>query len=162
MLSHVEMVSLQAEHHVLVPVDSFRSEEEYVIYLIHQVAYKTAAAMARNRLVLDFGCNNGYGCTILNSTSESVTGVDVSAQAITAAHEKYRDSDIRFEVVDGNASSLVGEAFEVITSFQVIEHIVDAASYLNNLKTLLNEDGLGVLTTPNAGLRLFEGMRPWN
>ncbi len=162
MLSHDDMLKLQAEHHDLVTIESFRSEKQYVLHLMHQKPYEITAELARNKRALDFGCNIGYGSAILNRTSQSVTGVDVSPQAIAAARERYGESGIRFQVIDGHGSALEGESFDVISSFQVIEHIVDVDSYLHQLRRLLTADGLVVLTTPNAVLRIYPGMRPWN
>ncbi len=162
MLSHDDMLKLQVEHHDFVTIESFRSEKQYVLHLMHQKPYEIAAELARNKRALDFGCNIGYGSAILNRESQSVTGVDVSPQAIAAAKERYGDAGIRFQLIDGRSSALEGESFDVISSFQVIEHIVDVNSYMRQLRRLLTADGLVVLTTPNAVLRIYPGMRPWN
>lgn len=162
MLKHDDMLRLQAEQHGLVNVDHFRSEKQYVLHLIHQKPYEVAAELARNKRTLDFGCNIGYGSAILNRTSLSVTGVDVSLQAIAAAKERYGDTGVRFEVIRGGSPVLEGESFDIIVSFQVLEHIVDVRSYMRQLCGLLARDGLIVLTTPNAVLRIYPGMRPWN
>ncbi|MDH3671879.1 MAG: class I SAM-dependent methyltransferase [Gammaproteobacteria bacterium] len=162
MLSHDDMLKLQAEHHDLVTIESFRSEKQYVLHLMHQKPYEIAGEIARNKRALDFGCNIGYGSAILNKTSQSVTAVDVSPQAIAAAKARYGASGIQFRVIDGHGLALEGERFDVISSFQVIEHIVDVGSYMRQLRRLLTADGLVVLTTPNAVLRVYPGMRPWN
>jgi 2-polyprenyl-3-methyl-5-hydroxy-6-metoxy-1,4-benzoquinol methylase len=162
MLSHDDMLKLQAEHHDLVPTESFHTKEQYVLHLMHLKSYEVAAEIARNKRTLDFGCNIGYGSAILNTTSQSVTGVDVSPQAIAAAKARYAESGVRFEVVDGHSAPLQSGSFDVIASFQVIEHIVDVDSYIRQLRRLLTADGLVVLTTPNAVLRVHPGMRPWN
>jgi 2-polyprenyl-3-methyl-5-hydroxy-6-metoxy-1,4-benzoquinol methylase len=162
MLSHDDMLKLQADHHELVATERFRSEKQYALHLMHQKPYEIAAELARDKRVLDFGCNVGYGSAILNRTSQSVTGVDVSPQAIAAAQERYGESGIRFRLIDGHSPVLEGESFDVISSFQVIEHIVDVDSYLRQLRGLLATDGLIVLTTPNAALRIYPGMQPWN
>jgi 2-polyprenyl-3-methyl-5-hydroxy-6-metoxy-1,4-benzoquinol methylase len=162
MLSHDDMLKLQADHHDLVVIEKFQSEKQYTLHLMHRKPYEIAADLARDKRALDFGCNIGYGSAILNGTCQSVTGVDVSPQAIAAAIERYGESGIRFQVIDGHRPALDGESFDVISSFQVIEHIVDVDSYLRQLHRLLAADGLIVLTTPNAALRIAPGMRPWN
>jgi len=55
MLSHEEMVSLQAEKHELIKMDQFQSIEEYNIHLIHTAAYEQAAKFAENKIILDLG-----------------------------------------------------------------------------------------------------------
>lgn len=162
MLSDDDMAALQAEEHGLVTFERFRTEEAYVLHLLHRKPYEVAAELARDRRVLDFGCNVGYGSAILDETSRSVTGVDVSAEAIAAAREAFGATGIRFEVIDARGEALAGERFDVVTSFQVIEHIVDAGAYLRRLRGMLAPDGVVVLTSPNARLRIHPGMRPWN
>lgn len=162
MLSHDDMLTLQAEHHDLVTVESFRSEKQYVLHLMHQKAYEVAAEFAHSKRALDFGCNIGYGTAILNRTAQSVTGIDVSPRAIAAAKKKYAAQGIRFQLTDGGGAALQSESFEIITSFQVLEHIVDVDLHMRHLRSLLTRDGLIVLTTPNAALRIYPGMRPWN
>lgn len=46
-------------------------------------------------------------------------------------------------------------------SCQVIEHIVDLAIYISEIKRVLKDDGLVMFTTPNAAIRLEKSMRPW-
>ena len=40
MLSHEEMVGLQAESHELIEEEKIRTKEEYVLHLIHTAAYE--------------------------------------------------------------------------------------------------------------------------
>jgi ubiquinone/menaquinone biosynthesis C-methylase UbiE len=163
MLSHEEMVGLQAEKHDLIQLNNFCSRERYVLHLMHKFAYVQAGKLAKGKKVLDLGCNTGYGSKIISKTASSVVGVDVSKEAITAAQKRYRNSqEIRFKLIDGKQLPFDNNEFDMITSFQVIEHIVDHKIFIGELKRVLSSSGLAVFTTPNAVLRLDPGMRPWN
>lgn len=162
MISHESMVKLQAEKHELVKTEEFHSKEEYVLHLIHKIAYEKVAKLAVDKTVLDLGCNNGYGSSIINEFSDDVTGVDVSQEAIQVANSLYGQGGIKFQVIDGNRLPFADKKFDLIVSFQVIEHIVDYQNYFSEIKRVLSPDGMVVFSTPNALLRLDPGMKPWN
>jgi SAM-dependent methyltransferase len=53
-------------------------------------------------------------------------------------------------------------SFDVVTNFQVLEHVPDAIAYLEGLRRVTRPGGLVILATPNASTRLDPGMTPWN
>lgn len=161
MLSHKEMVEYHAESHDLIVADKFSSKEDYVSHLLHLVAYEKAADIFASGEILDLGCNTGYGSKIL-SVHGKVSGVDVSEKAISTARTLHGSSGIDFQVIDGESLPFENGRFDLIVSFQVIEHIVDYQKYLGEIKRVLSPNGIVAFTTPNAKLRLDEGMKPWN
>lgn len=138
MLTDAEMIGLQAEKHDLIDAKAFSTREEYVLHLVHTAAYEHAARLAREQRVLDL----------------------VSAEAVKVAASRHRD--IHFQVVDGQRLPFVEASFDLVTSFQVIEHIVDHRRYLEEIQRVLRPGGTVLFTTPNAVLRLDPGMKPWN
>jgi SAM-dependent methyltransferase len=159
MLSEQEVIGLQAEKHELVSTDSFASLEEYSRFLIHKKAYEEAAQYAQGLRVLDLGCNTGYGTQILAQTARSAIGVDVSPRAIAEAKRLYPGLDL--QLVDGRALPFPDRSFDIVVSFQVIEHIAEPERYLHEIKRVLVSDGILLLTTPNAALRPGD-MKPWS
>jgi 2-polyprenyl-3-methyl-5-hydroxy-6-metoxy-1,4-benzoquinol methylase len=162
MPSHRNTVRFQARQHEFVATDSFHSVEEYVLYLIHLKAYETAADLAKNHKVLDLGCNTGYGAKVLREHTANVVAVDVSARAIGEAQQRFGHFDIDFRIVDGIELPFDDGSFDLITSFQVVEHIADTDVYLSEIKRVLAPHGRAIFTTPNAALRLDDDMQPWN
>jgi ubiquinone/menaquinone biosynthesis C-methylase UbiE len=162
MLTHEEMVGLQAEKHDLISTLNFRSKEEYVLHLMHSFAYVQAMTYAKDRVVLDLGCNTGYGAEILSRSAKKVIGVDVSQEAISAARRQHGDLGIEFQLIDGKRLPFEDGEFDLVISCQVVEHIVDYEIYFNELKRVLSPIGIALFTTPNALLRLDPGMKPWN
>jgi SAM-dependent methyltransferase len=162
MLTQDEMTRLQADCHDLIATADFRTAEQYVLHLIHTAAYVNAARLVEGKTVLDLGCNTGYGTEVLSRSAGTITGVDVSESAIRAARDTYHESGIDFQVIDGKRLPFEQGRFEVVISFQVIEHIVNHESFIREIKRVLVPGGLVALTTPNAALRLDPGMKPWN
>jgi SAM-dependent methyltransferase len=155
-----EFLQHQIELHRLVRIDEFHSLEDYCLYLMHARSYEEAARFAGDNVILDLGCNNGYGTAKLAETAERVVGVDVSPAAIADAHRRFPDLDYR--VVDGMQLPFDNETFDLVVSMQVIEHIVDQATYLGEIVRVLKRGGVAVFATPNAAVRLDPGMKPWN
>ena len=162
MLTHEEMIGLQAEKHDLINTTEFRSIEEYVLHLIHTAAYAQAARLVENYRVLDLGCNTGYGTDLLFRSTKKVVGVDVSGKAIESAKKQYGYLGIEFQKIDGKTLPFDDEVFDVVVCFQVIEHIVNYRTFIDEIKRIMTSEGVILLTTPNALLRLYPGMKPWN
>jgi SAM-dependent methyltransferase len=160
MLSEEEGIGPQAERHELVSAGSFASVEEYSLFLIHKKAYEEAAELARGLRVLDLGCNTGYGTHIIAQSARSVIGVDVSPRAIAEAKRLYPGLDL--QLVDGRSLPFPDRSFDMVVGFQVIGHVAEPDRYLHEIKRVLVNDGVLLLTTPNAALGLPADMRPRN
>lgn len=162
MPTHEEIVRLHAETYHSLAKSEFRSREKYVVHLKRMHAYFAAAWLAQGRTVLDLGCNIGEGSAILSGTAEKVVGVDVSGTVIAAAKRRYSELPIEFLLVDGVRLPFADDSFDLVASFQVIEHIVDQNIFIGELRRVLRPGGIALITTPNAEMRLDPGMAPWN
>jgi len=129
--------------------------------LVHRKAYEEAAAMVHAACVLDWGCNDGYGLEILRSAGHSVTGVDVAPDALAAANERF-GGQVRLALLDRGGAPFPDASFDLVTSFQCIEHVVDYAGYCGEIRRLLKPGGRALFTTPNADIRLDPGAKPWS
>jgi 2-polyprenyl-3-methyl-5-hydroxy-6-metoxy-1,4-benzoquinol methylase len=159
---NLKNLELQASSHSLVLTQGFRSVEDYVLYLTHIKAYEEALKYSDSKTILDIGCNIGYGSNLLSKKATRVVGIDVSSKAISAAKDMYHSRNLCFHLVDGITLPFKDKSFKLLTCFQVIEHISDVPSFLNEIHRVLEEDGLVMLSTPNASIRLAPGMQPWN
>ena len=162
MLSHEEMVSLQAEKHEIIEPEKFVSNKDFVLHLIHTRAYEQAALYAADKDVLDLGCNTGYGTRVIKASGARVVGVDVSPEAIDIARRQYGPAGIDFLCIDGRRLPFSDQSFDLIICFQVIEHIVDLQQFLAEIRRVVRPGGKVIFTTPNGPLRLHPGTRPWN
>lgn len=162
MLSHEEIIALQAEKHEVIDPESFRSNKDFVLHLIHTRAYEQAALYTAEKKVLDLWCNTGYGTRILKSSGADVVGLDISPEAIAIARRKHGPAGIEFHCTDGSSLPFADQTFDLVTSFQVIEHLVDCGRFLTEIIRVIRPGGKVILTTPNGSLRLHPGTKPWN
>ena len=101
--------------------------------------------------VLDLGCGNGALCRYLHEAGCVVTGVDVSAPGIAVAKKAY--PQIRFEtlgVYDDPPDDL-HEAFDVVISTEVVEHLYFPRELPRQIKRMLKPGGMALITTPYHG-----------
>ncbi len=144
--------------------DLYRSSEvDRVLTLKHRFAYEFAKQYLKpSATALDYGCGDGYGCAILAQACGEcrVIGTDIDRKAVRAASKKYRHGNLSF-LPFGEIQN-TSQKFDLITSFQVIEHVQDVKAYLEFLRGLLTDSGVLVISTPNRNYRLSEGQPPWN
>jgi SAM-dependent methyltransferase len=162
MRSEQDILDFQGHRHPLMYIDQFFSLEDYCLRLMHLAAYEEAARRAQGKRILEIGCNTGYGTKRLSQVCSKIVGVDLSASALKFAVETYAANNIDYLRIDGVTLPFADGAFDLVISFQVIEHISNYQTYLSELKRVLAPNGSVIFTTPNARVRLDPGMKPWN
>ena len=111
-----------------------------------------------NKSIIDIACGSGFGSYMLagNFPSSQVVGVDYDQRAVDLANNNYSLSNLKyakgnmvtwkFEGGDWDGKPL-GE-FDVITSFDTLEHILHREIALKNIITHLNKGGHLIISTP--------------
>lgn len=97
--------------------------------------------------LLDVGAASGFFLKIAQKRGWNVNGVEISEFAASKAREKELD------VITGAIEDLqnCGECFNVITMWDVIEHMPDFASTLDATNKLLENGGIIAINTPDSG-----------
>ena len=139
------------------------SPEDFVIYLMHEATYRFASRYTSGKRVLDYGCGSGYGTREIAENALAITGVDVADDAIADATAAFQRDNLAFRTIDPEKRLPFDDAsFDVVLSFQVFEHVVDADRYLGEIRRVLAPGGRLILATPDRSTRLLPGQRPWN
>ena len=117
----------------------------------HWHRYAFAAGLARGRRVLDAACGEGYGSALLARHGAEVVGVDVSADAIAHARRRYgEDATLRFVHADcTRLEDFDAPGFDLIVSFETLEHLQDQDRMLAGFARLLADDGLLLVSSPD-------------
>jgi len=141
------------------------SPQSYLVYLFHVVTYDYVRELVSGKEVLDFGCGTGYGTARLAKHCSRIVGIDISADAISYAQRSFKDSNLQYlaiKPVESQRLPFPQSSFDVVLSFQVIEHVRDENAYLAEIKRVLRPGGLFVVATPDRSSRLFPLQKPWN
>ncbi len=132
----------------------------------HIARYAFAARFAAQARVLDMGCGTGYGTAELAQQARSTTGIDVSAEAIAYAQEHYPLPSVTFLAAPATALPFEPASFDLITAFEVIEHIDNWHDLLIEARRVLHPGGTFLVSTPNklyyAESRPTEGPNPFH
>jgi ubiquinone/menaquinone biosynthesis C-methylase UbiE/predicted nucleic acid-binding Zn-ribbon protein len=99
--------------------------------------------------VFDAGCGSGYGSAELAKTGASVTGADVSGEAVAYAREHFGAQGIRFVEAPCESLPFEPESFDLVTAFEVIEHLERWQELLTEANRVLKPGGVLLVSTPN-------------
>ncbi|WP_058308031.1 class I SAM-dependent methyltransferase [Gracilibacillus massiliensis] len=119
----------------------------------HIARYHFAVPQVYGR-VLDFATGVGYGAHVIakkcKKQIEEIIGVDIDPEVIKYARGQYYHPLSSYQVEDVTDTTLpekLGE-FDVILSFETIEHIENETQFMDNIFRLLRPGGTLILSTP--------------
>lgn len=101
--------------------------------------------------ILDLGCGYGWMSKFLTNFGK-YTGVDFSKNAIEFANKEFGIHG-KFILADETSISLglpEEKKFDIIVCSEVIEHVVDQNSFIEQISMFLKPNGYLILTTPNG------------
>jgi ubiquinone/menaquinone biosynthesis C-methylase UbiE len=115
----------------------------------HLHRYALAMELAAGKNVLDIACGEGYGTNLLATKAAHVSGMDIDRSTIEKAKAKYNKNNISFTESRGENISANDHEFDLVASFETLEHLSDHASMLKEIKRVLKPGGLLIISTPD-------------
>ncbi|HML16270.1 MAG TPA: methyltransferase domain-containing protein [Bryobacteraceae bacterium] len=137
-------------------------EVEEDLWAEHIARYAFARDCFSSTRALDIGCGAGYGTDEL--AAPFAIGIDISRDAIWYAREHYP----RRHFLEASATALPfpNASFDLITAFEVIEHVSQWRDLLHEARRVLRPNGLFLVSTPNklyyAESRASNGPNPFH
>jgi len=132
----------------------FRSEYDYALFEYYRsakvLAFLDRAGVPVHGRVLDAGCGGGGMPLSLAEHAQEVVGIDPINRFGDAGMKLAREhnlSRLHFLRADGMALPFPAEAFDLVLSHAVIEHVADAPLYLRECNRVLKRDGRIFLST---------------
>jgi len=115
------------------------------------IQYILACHVSKNSHILDVGCNSGslvYNLWQLGF--HALFGVDIDKSRIERGQSAYPEIKEFLRVYDGSKLPFEDEKFDVITMFDVLEHIENVESFLmDEVSRVLKTNGTLIFQTPN-------------
>lgn len=122
----------------------------FTFYFEHLLRYTFAGQFVKNKSILDLGCGSGYGSYLLKiAGANTVLGIDIDHETISYAKEQYKRKGVTFREGDVTKNNLQPSSFDVVVSFEVIEHIKEHDTFIKSIKSCLVKNGVLCISTPN-------------
>lgn len=133
--------------------ERFLPEREGEIWYEHWHRYALARQLSQHRTVLDVACGEGYGAAMVAEGADRVLGVDISADAIRHAKNRYgHHTNLEFVPASCDRLPFPDASFDLVISFETIEHIEAQQAFIAELARVLRPDGVLLLSSPNKRL----------
>jgi 2-polyprenyl-3-methyl-5-hydroxy-6-metoxy-1,4-benzoquinol methylase len=104
-----------------------------VLYAYHLKRYQFARQFVKGMTVLDSGCGEGYGSCLLSEDATCVYGIDKDKIVIEQARQRYSNAKVCFLAMDVVRTDFPSAMFDVVVSFEILEHLPDHHAYLSEV-----------------------------
>lgn len=122
----------------------------------HVHRYFFAGKFVKDKIVLDVACGSGYGSNYLAQFAKKVYGLDKDEETIEENKVKFQRDNLEFLTGYAEQLPFVDKTFDVVVSFETIEHIQDYKEFLKEIKRVLKDDGILIISTPNKQYSVFK------
>ena len=115
-----------------------------------RTATPTQGGSHSGRAVLDVGSGEGYGAALLARVARTVVGIDIAPEAIDHARKTYGDvPNLGITISDAECLPVSSASVDIVTCFEVIEHVQHPIELLEEVRRALRPDGVFIVSTPD-------------
>lgn len=129
--------------------ERFHPQCEREMWYEHWHRYVFALPLVAGKRVLDLACGEGYGSALLARKASHVVGVDYEEQAVAHARKVYRAENLEYRQGDATRLDWDSEPFDVVVSFETIEHVENQAGMLDSIQRVLKPAGVLLISSPD-------------
>ncbi|HRG51204.1 MAG TPA: class I SAM-dependent methyltransferase [Bacteroidia bacterium] len=127
----------------------------------HIHRYQEAIIYAKpNDTILDIACGNGFGSFLLSQhTTKNVIGADLSPETIAYCKQTFPSpSHLSFQQLDGTKTGIPDNYFDMVVSFETIEHTTQYKEMLREFYRITKKGGTVIISTPNKAIQSPDGI----
>ena len=111
---------------------------------IYTLGLKAIEKFKKPNLILDVGCSSGYFLDIAKSRGWKTYGIELGAKEASIAKLSHKVFEKDIQYLDNS------KKFDVITMWDVIEHIKNGNIAMTNMRNRLTKNGVIFFQTPNV------------
>ncbi len=100
--------------------------------------------------ILEVGCNLGYLGAVLLSQGHEYLGVDIQKNSIKKAIKYYGNHFKSISIEQFAKNKLNKRKYDIVCSFEVIEHVAEPLKFLKTTANCLNKNGKIIFSTPDG------------
>lgn len=104
--------------------------------------------------LLDVGCGSGFFLSHAHKKGYDISGIDFDEDDIRIARERYGIKSVYLKSVEDIYKDPSIEKFDVVTLFEVLEHLDDPARFMRQVRHILKKGGYIALSVPNRDRKL--------
>lgn len=108
--------------------------------------------------LLDIACGTGFGSNILAKKAAQVIGGDIDKTTIAENNTIYNKDNLTFQELDGTKLPFDDNTFDVLVSFETIEHTIHYDEMIKEFKRVVKPTGKLFISTPNFYLNSPSGI----
>jgi ubiquinone/menaquinone biosynthesis C-methylase UbiE len=112
-------------------------------------AYREALKHIEGRQVLEIGCGEGIGASVLAEAASAIIAVDYSEDALQLAREEYGSDTIEFRRMRVPPIDCPDSSIDVVVCFQMIEHLERPDLLVEEIARVVRDGGLALIATVN-------------
>ena len=129
------------------PVALLRSQGSLLVPWIDQVIKENLNYSSKN--VAELGCGGGFLSNGLASYGHTITGIDLSEESLKIAKMYDKTKSVSYLKGDVTDCPLPSSQFDVVFSFDVIEHVINPEKIVSEAYRLLKPGGIFLFHTFN-------------
>lgn len=99
----------------------------------------------KNNAMLDIGCGEGQFLSVAKRLNWQIRGVEIAPYAAQICKKFNIEVDCR-DLLEMDLSS---DYYDIVTMFEVLEHLTKPREYLLKINSILRKGGILIVTTPN-------------
>lgn len=115
----------------------------------HLHRYAVATELAAGKTVLDIASGEGYGTNMMAAVATEIVGVDIDAETIANAQQKYKKSNLSFKTGSADLIPCESAYFDLVVSFETIEHHDRHHEMMTEIKRVLKPGGMLLISSPD-------------
>lgn len=138
-------------------LDSILQKKITILSPIKKSIYPYLEIIKQANKILDIGCGKGLFLDVLKKNGKETYGLEPDLNAVEILKKKGHHA------TQGNISASPYESnyFDLITMFQVFEHIEDPSTLINEVYRILKPGGYFIIETPNIESDLASNKNLW-
>jgi ubiquinone/menaquinone biosynthesis C-methylase UbiE len=143
-------------------LDFDNEQDPAVIEQLVRAEYIVKQGIISNRSVLDVGCGTGYTCYYFSQFGKpaNVNGLEIDRDLVDTMRKLNSDRTVSFDYYRGGSFPYKDQSFDVVTCFEVIEHVPSSEQkdILSEMSRVVKPDGVVIVSTPNKTVYSPDGI----